>query len=150
MDSKGVAVRNFRQGDLESIVDFKRESAAVSFPGRGFSEESFRKEILKRTSKNPESIKIAEKDGKVVGYVYFKIVRTAFGRSGVINHVFVDREHRRMGLGQRLMEVAEDHLRSQDLERIRVTITKTNEPSLRMCRRLGYREKRLVMEKELD
>jgi RimJ/RimL family protein N-acetyltransferase len=55
-----------------------------------------------------------------------------------------------MGLGQRLMGIAEDCMRSRGLKRIRVTITKTNEPSIRMCQKLGHREKRVVMEKELD
>ncbi len=150
MDTERITIRNFKHSDLEKLVEFKKESTGVSFPGRDFNEESFRRELLNRYSGDPESIKVAEMDGRVVGYVYFKITETAFGRSGVINHVFVDEEYRKIGLGQKLMGIAEDYLKSRGLKRIRVTITKTNEPSLRMCRRLGYSEKRVVMEKELD
>ena len=57
--------------------------------------------------------------------------------------------YRRQGLSLKLMQAAEDWLSSQGIDRIEVQITRENEASLAMCRKLGYQEKRLVLEKKI-
>ena len=146
---EGVMIRDFRKTDIDRITEFKKESMKVSFPHLSLDTDSFRSDLLSKLDKDPESIKVAEKGGRVVGYVYFKVVQSSLGMSGVINHVFVEKDFRKTGLGTELMKLAEGIMRSRGVKRLRVTVTISNEPSINMCRKLGYQDRRVQMEKEL-
>jgi ribosomal protein S18 acetylase RimI-like enzyme len=142
--------RPFRRPDLERLVEFRARSAGVSFPGRSHDPGFFREQLLRRVKRDPGCIIIAERSGSIAGYVQFRESRTALGRAGVISHVFVDEAFRRHGLGRSLMEAAEQALDSRGVDRVRVTVTSSNAPSLGLCRGLGYRETRLVLEKDIS
>ncbi|MFQ5647784.1 MAG: GNAT family N-acetyltransferase [Candidatus Aenigmatarchaeota archaeon] len=144
-----MQIRDFRPDDLEAILSFKQASVKISFPGQDYNLDLFRKSILKAAEKDPATIKVAEDQGKPAGYIWFRIKDSASGRHGVISHAFVDPSHRRRGLSLKLNQAAEDWFRAQGIDRIEVQITKTNIPSLEMCRKLGYKETRLVLEKRL-
>ena len=144
-----MEIRNFRPGDLGTLARFKQESARTSFPGRKYNIELFRRRVLEHSKKFPGTIKVAEDRGKIAGYIWFSVKKTSRGRFGVVRHVFIEPSHRRHGLATELNRAAEDWFRSQGISWIEVTITKTNRPSLEMCRRLGYKETRLVLEKSL-
>jgi ribosomal protein S18 acetylase RimI-like enzyme len=141
-----MLIRNFRKSDLDRILGFKCESVKTSFPACEFDDTNFRKNVLKAPT---GSILIAEADGVIAGYIYLKIKKTSIGTYGMVHHIFVDPEHRGEGIASALMGKAEDYFRAQDIKKIRVTITMTNKPSLELARKFGYKEKRIVMEKEL-
>jgi ribosomal protein S18 acetylase RimI-like enzyme len=142
-----MMIRSFRNSDLNRIVEFKHQSVKVSFPGLDFDDKLFRKALL---NSGPGSVMVAEDNGTVIGYIFLKTKKTSTGKYGIIHHVFVDPDYRGRGIATTLMKKAEDHFRSLGLRRIRSTVTLSNEPSISMVRRLGYKEKRLILEKELD
>lgn len=141
-----MEIRDFRPEDLETLARFKQESVSISFPGSDYSLDLYRKSILKAP---PETVKVAEDGGKIAGYIWFRVKEGASGRCGVIMHTFVDQACRRRGLSLKLNRAAEDWFRSHGIGRIEVTISRENKPSLAMCRKLGYQEKRIVLEKRL-
>ena len=147
---EGLRFRNFVPGDLEHISRFKKESSEVSFPGSDIDLNIFKKKILEAVDRDDNYVKIAEMGGEIAGYVYFEIRNSITGRTGCINHIFVRRKYRESGLGRKLMSVAEDYLKSKGITRVRATVTKTNHASLGFCLSLGYREKRLILEKPLN
>jgi len=146
-----MRVRDFVPGDLEKICAFKEKSSEFSFPGKGVDIGIFKRQILRSLGKKrPDSIKVVETDdGSVVAYVRFGIKKTITGEHGSIKHVFVSRDYRGQGLATMLMKEAEAGLRALGLKDIKVVVTKTNEPSMMMCKSLGYREKRAILEKEI-
>ena len=87
--------------------------------------------------------------GRPVGYIWFSSKKTSRGWIGLIRHVFVDPGHRRRGLSTELNRLAEDWFRSQGITLVEVQIARANAPSLEMCRKLGYKETRSVLEKKL-
>lgn len=149
-DLSGIRIRNFQEKDTESIIGFKKESAKLSFPGIDIDTELFRRRLLKRTEKNPNLVKVAEDNGRVIGYVFMDRRKSITGPVGYISHVFVAEPYRKSGLGLRLAKEAEYYLRSLGIRKLRVTVTKTNTLSLNFCRKLGYEEKRLILEKTLN
>lgn len=146
---EGMTVRNFSPEDLDVVRGFKEKSVRISFPDADYDIEAFRRNLLSSSEKEPDSVKVVEKGGRVVGYIWFRIKSGITGNLGIINHVFIDDSVRKLGLASSLMKIAEEFFMSRDIKRVRVTITLTNEPSIRMCKKMGYREKRVIMEKEL-
>ncbi len=146
---EGFVLRNFAPEDLDKVSDFKKKSVVISFPDAGYDIESFRRNILSSSEREPDSVRVLERDGRVVGYVWFRIKSGMMGMLGIVNHVFIDESVRRMGLANELMTVAEEYFRSRGIKKARVTVTLSNESSMKMCKKLGYREKRVIMEKDL-
>jgi ribosomal protein S18 acetylase RimI-like enzyme len=144
-----ITLRNFSPQDLESVSEFKKKSVVISFPDAEYDIKTFRKNIISASEKEPDSVRVLEKNGKVVGYIWFRIRSGITGTMGIVNHVFIDESVRRMGLANDLMNAAEDFFRSRGIKKARVTVTLSNESSLRMCKKLGYKEKRVIMEKDL-
>jgi ribosomal protein S18 acetylase RimI-like enzyme len=144
-----VRMRGFEPGDLEHIERFRQESAGISFPGKPYNLERFKKNFLRLLKRYPDSVRMLEKDGKVVGYIWFRVKPTLTGEVGQITHVFVEEPFRRRGLATILGKEAEAYFRSMGMKRIRVTVTLTNKLSIKLFSELGYKQKRVVMEKDL-
>ena len=141
-----MMIRSFRNSDLSRILEFKRQSVRVSFPTCEFDDTLFLR-LLKKAE--PGSVLVADDNDKVIGYVFLRTKKTSTGTYGVVHHIFVDPDYRGKGIATELMGKAEDYFRSRGVKAARSTITITNEPSLKMVRKLGYREKRIVFEKDL-
>lgn len=144
-----MEIRNFRQDDLETLCRFKAESARVSFPGGEVDVKFFRKNILRSVEKEPQSVKIAEAGGKIAGYVWIEIKRAEAGGYGNIHHIYVESNHRRTGLATTLLAAAETFFLSRGVKCAKATVTMTNNPSLGLLDGLGYKGKRVVLEKKL-
>ncbi len=149
-DISKIKFRNFEEKDLNKIIKFKKDSADISFPGLDIDTNIFKKRLLNRVKNDPNSVKVAEIDSEIIGYVFLEIKKASTGPIGYINHVFVSEPYRKSGLGTRFMQIAENYLKSRGIKRVRVTVTKTNKTSLNFCKKMGYVEKRLILEKPLN
>ena len=90
-----------------------------------------------------------EGSGNVIAYIKFGTKKTITGRHGEIKHVFVDQEHRGKGIAKKLITYAEKELKKSGINKVRTVVTKSNHSSMEMNKRLGYKEKRIIFEKEL-
>jgi len=145
-----IMQRNFRQEDLPRIMDFKRRSMPTSFPGHSLDEERFAKRILKCAEAHPEWVQVLEGEGKIIGYVWFGLVRSDMDSHGCLHQLFIDESHRNGGLAERLLKHAEKYLASKGAGRMELKVTHTNGPALRLYGKMNYRKTRLVMEKKLQ
>ena len=66
------------------------------------------------------------------------IVVTHDSRKGWLNRLAIDPAYRRQGLGLRLIQAAEEHLRSQGIEVIGALIEDWNSTSLALFAKAGY------------
>jgi ribosomal protein S18 acetylase RimI-like enzyme len=78
-------------------------------------------------------------DGAMVGHVWIARVLNQFtGRSeALILNLFVEEDFRGRGAAKRLMDVAEEWARGQDLERIGLSVAVDNEPAVRLYEEMG-------------
>lgn len=76
----------------------------------------------------------AAANGMLVGVV----VATHDGRKGWINRLAVHPDYRRRGLGQRLIEAAEQALHEEGLQIVAALVETENAPSLALFERAGY------------
>ncbi|HEY2956336.1 MAG TPA: GNAT family N-acetyltransferase [Candidatus Eisenbacteria bacterium] len=102
---------------------------------------------------NPDSlVLVAERSGKVVGYVYADIESTSWkdlrGPCGFVHDVYVDASARGQGAGRELMRAAIDWIRSKGRTQV-VLWTKTkNDHAQHLFGALGFRF--TMMEMTLD
>jgi ribosomal-protein-alanine N-acetyltransferase len=144
-----IVQRNFRENDLPQIIRFKKESTEISFPGRELKPERFTMRILRYLKKYPERVQVLEKDGEIIGYIWFGIKEGDLGKYGFLHQIFIREDFRKQGLANKLLSYAERYLRSNGAGSIQLNVTETNLPAVKFYERMNYKRTRLVMEKRL-
>ncbi|UCC91489.1 MAG: GNAT family N-acetyltransferase [Candidatus Aenigmatarchaeota archaeon] len=144
-----ITQRNFRESDLPEIIEFKKKSTEISFPGYKFDEENFKKKLLRSSEKEPKGIQVLESGGKIIGYIWFSSKKGDFGKYGLLHHLFIDENYRGKDLAGKLIDYAEKYFRSKGIKRVKLTVTETNVPAIKLYEKLNYKKTRSVMEKFL-
>jgi ribosomal protein S18 acetylase RimI-like enzyme len=144
-----IKLRNAKPEDIEKICEFKRKGVSLNFPSCPFNENMFRRNMLRHMEYDPNYVKVAELEGEVAGYIWFRMVNSTVGVFGRIEHIFVDEKFRHHGLGKKLMSVAEAYLRDNGVKKIKLTVTMNNDEALSLYKKIGYKTNRFVMEKDL-
>jgi ribosomal protein S18 acetylase RimI-like enzyme len=105
------------------------------------------RDIKRKLQVNPEWF--------LVGILGDHIVATCMagyeGHRGWINYLSVSPQHRRQGIGRRIMEEAENRLRSGGCPKINLQVRETNQEVIRFYTRIGYAKDPVVsMGKRLE
>ena len=103
-------------------------------PGVQFSRSDEPAEILKKLGRDPDLFLVAEQGGQVVGAV----MGGYDGRRGLVYHLAVAPEVRRLGIGQALMAEVEARLREKGCLKSYLLVTKDNADVLAFYRELGW------------
>jgi ribosomal protein S18 acetylase RimI-like enzyme len=110
--------------------------------------------VLKTVEKSDGKIFVVETGGIVAGFIVVMISEkedspaVSLERFGYVMDLSVLREYQGRGLGNALMEKAEEYIRSKGLEWMQLDVTKDN-PALNFYLKSGYREKSTRLEKKL-
>lgn len=144
-----IKQRNFRESDLPQIIEFKRKSNKVSFPGKKLDADKFSERLLKCSERSPECVQVLEKDGEVIGYIWFSCREGYNGKYGRVKQLFIEENSRRLKLAEALVGHAEKHLASIGAKSMRLAVTETNVPAIRFYGKMKYKKTRIIMEKRL-
>ena len=102
-----MIIRQFTyNADLEQVLELWSKSD----PGVQLSPSDQPEEIQKKLTRDPDLFLVAEEKGKIVGTV----LGGFDGRRGMVYHLAVISERRRVGIGTALMEELEERLRSKE------------------------------------
>ena len=93
---------------------------------------------------------VAEEDGRRVGTLWFAAHETRGGRVAWLYDVVVDEDHRRRGVGRRIMQLLEDEVREAGFGRIELNVWGHNEGARHLYESLGYVEIGRQLFKELN
>jgi len=75
----------------------------------------------------------------IVGAVLTRTMRSDDDRErGGVDELLVADSHRRLGVGRRLMELAEAHYRAMGVAGMQLSVTEANRPAARLYDSLGY------------
>jgi len=115
-------------------------------------EEGYGRFLVSRIADEDSLVLVAEKQGRVVGYLYADVESTSWmdlrGPCGLVHDIYVDPTARRSGAGLALLQAAVDWIRSRGETQV-VLFTKTgNEHAQRLFKSLGFRP--TMMELTLD
>lgn len=106
-----VRIRNYRERDLEPLVELINAADAVDQTEWGTSLQELRERFASPTLKPEENVFVAQARGQVVGYTRLRLekgdVESVFKTNGVVHP-----EWRRRGIGRRLLKRA--HQRAQE------------------------------------
>ncbi|OGO06430.1 MAG: hypothetical protein A2Y73_03190 [Chloroflexi bacterium RBG_13_56_8] len=86
--------------------------------------------------KRDECFLVADELGRVFGYLDMTVWRWQW--QGWIGHMVIDRRHRRRGVASRLLTVAEDWARKNQLRAIVMTLQTKNDPAISLFSERGY------------
>ena len=87
---------------------------------------------------NSQHAFVAEKDGKVVGYLCSRVYRDQ--KMGHIANLAVAREQQRQGIGKMLLSAALDHLRDCGMRYARIETLERNYKGLKLYPAFGFKE----------
>jgi len=103
-------------------------------PGVQFSRSDEPAEILKKLGRDPDLFLVAERGGQLVGAV----MGGYDGRRGLVYHLAVASEVRRLGIGKALMAEVEARMRDKGCIKSYLLVTRDNADVLAFYRELGW------------
>ena len=120
---------------------------------RGNPEEGYAWFLRSQLAEPEVAIFVAERDGKVVGYVYAGLEPMSWkelrGPAGFVHDIVVDESSRRLGVAELLLRAAFDWLKTQGAPRVLLWTADGNVDAHRLFARLGFRRTMIEMTKEL-
>lgn len=131
-----VHLREYRARDFARLCELDR----MCFPeGIAYTPE----EIALGLAQPGALALLAEAENRVVAFVLATQHRRALGHIVTID---VHPEFRRQGIGQRLMDLAEQRLKQQGALRVILEASTQNEPAFAFYRQRGYVQKHLLQD----
>lgn len=129
-----LSIRPFEEADIEAVVALW-ERCGLTRPWN-----DPRRDIARKLTQQRDSFLVALIDGRIVG----SVMAGYDGHRGWINYLAVDPDHQRQGHGRRLMEAAEQCLRSLGCPKINLQVRVENEAAVAFYSRLGFLEDRVM------
>lgn len=140
-----IKIREVVAKDAEQIVFLLEE---LGYPN---TLTLLQKKITTLAKSNSDTILVAEADGKVIGVAHLHIAEL-FHQKGCLGRAMalvVANDHRRLGVGEKLMASLETMARKSGCVKMEVTSSTHRSGAHVFYKRLGYREKRRRFIKEL-
>jgi len=133
---KPFTLRPFEPRDLESVIYINRTCLPENYPPDFF---------LMHHREHPEAFLIAELNGMVVAYSMSRVehgfsnFRRAFAKKGHVISIAVLPHARGMGIAEALMHRTLEALRKYGASEVYLEVRVSNEPAIRLYRKLGFK-----------
>jgi ribosomal protein S18 acetylase RimI-like enzyme len=144
----GTQVRMAELADVASIVALWRESMALHgdrdpvFRPRADGHLAFERFVSARIGAPDAAVFVAEVDGAVAAYgVCVRRSRPDYfepGEHGLVTDLDVSSDHRRQGLGERVLDALCGWLRERGIDWVEAEVVSANELSLGFWRKRGF------------
>src|SRR5215831_2100133 len=136
-----MIIRDAVEADLPAIIEIYNATVPTRMVTAELEPTTVEARLQWFREHSPEQYPfwVAESDGRVIGWLDFKkfLPRSAYRGTAEIS-VYVDKEFRRRGVGQRLLEQAIARAPSLGITALVGLIFGHNEPSLKLFRRFGF------------
>ena len=129
--SDEVVLREYLEDDLDKIVQLDERCFGEEFRFDRGSMKAYAE------ARNAVSL-IAEKDGKMMGFVIVHIDRVAMGRRGYVVTLDVAMEYRRRGLAGRMIQAVEMLAETNGAQRMELHVFTENAAAIRFYEQRGY------------
>jgi ribosomal protein S18 acetylase RimI-like enzyme len=125
-----IDIETFRPEDEEAVVRLWADCGLI------VPWNDPRRDIARKRKVQPELFLVARAEGELVATV----MAGYEGHRGWINYLAVAPEHRRAGLGRRMMEEAEASLREAGCPKINLQVRRTNTDVIAFYKAIGFSE----------
>jgi ribosomal protein S18 acetylase RimI-like enzyme len=110
--------------------------------------------LISQSERANTIVLVAEKDGAVVGYAFGAMEGSDFmvlrGPAGELYDLVVDPDHRRQGVGAKLLDAALDSLAKLGAPRVVLFTAEKNDGAQHMFEQAGFRRTMIEMTRELE
>jgi ribosomal protein S18 acetylase RimI-like enzyme len=123
-----MEIRPYKFHDEEAVVQLWRDCGLVvpwNDPHR---------DIRRKLKVQPEMFLVVDSDGRIIA----SVMAGYDGHRGWVNYLAVHPDHRRQGIGRRMMEEAESRLRAAGCPKINLQVRTENVAVLEFYKRIGY------------
>jgi ribosomal protein S18 acetylase RimI-like enzyme len=125
---RALTIRRFREADTAAVIDLWRACELV-VPWNDPA-----KDVRRKLAVQPEMFLVGEIGDRVVA----SVMAGYEGHRGWINYLAVAPDLRRQGLGRRMMDAAEAHLRAAGCPKINLQVRTSNTGVIAFYERIGY------------
>lgn len=137
-----MTLREATRDDIEGIREVARRSWETDYPGvvsretaeEGVEEWYAPERLADELGRGRARVLVAEREGEVVGFAH----AVWDDEEGHVLRLYVDPDHRREGVGSRLLERVRDDLFAQGVDRIRAMVLLENDVGNDFYRTFGF------------
>jgi ribosomal protein S18 acetylase RimI-like enzyme len=109
--------------------------------------------VYKLLAENREALIVAEENNKIVGYLLYKLDASypfkVKEKWAYISDLYVLPEYRRRGIGNALINQMEEIVKKSGIYKVRLLVWGENTNALEFYKKLGFKIKGFLLEKEL-
>lgn len=127
-----LTIRAFRPSDIREVCRIEKSSFKDPWPCHAF---------MHLYLKNPESVRVATVNGKLVGYVVVDVEERDGKKVGHILNLAVEEGFRRIGIGRALMEAATSYVKASGALEVWLEVRESNLVARKFYRGIGFVEK---------
>jgi len=113
---------------------------------------SGREVMLEKSLRDPEyKIYVAEVDGSIVGFIELRVFSDFVEGAplAIVQNLLVDKNHRNLGIGGRLLLMAIEEAKKRDVLELHVWTESRNSQAIDFYTKHGFKERALLLEKEI-
>ena len=103
-------------------------------------------EVYERLLKDENGVFVAERDGRVVGYVFCDIIKEGNGLTLYIDDLCVDPEVRSRGIGRMLIDRAKEYAKEKNCGFLMLNVWEFNENAVAFYEKYGFSTRTRHME----
>lgn len=129
----GLSIRRAERVDLLAVVSIENASFDQPWPYDAF--EGFLGEA---------GFLVADRDGRILGYVVADVTRTIGRRLGHVKDVAVHPDHRGEGVGTALLSRALAVLAANGADTVKLEVRRSNDDAIGLYREFGFEPLRLI------
>jgi ribosomal protein S18 acetylase RimI-like enzyme len=148
-----MSVRLCENNDLPEVVGLITQLAEVSRIEKEFQLKNFRT-MFQKMVEQPDMYAnyVYESNGKVTGFISIVFYMTFFHRVGTaqVNELVVDKQSRGQGIGQALMQTAEQEARRRGMDELEVGTEQGNLSAQAFYRKYGFDEEYILFGMEFE
>jgi L-amino acid N-acyltransferase YncA len=139
MSSPEYELRQVREEDRERIIEIFNYYVTRSYAA--YPSEKVGPGFLEQLMNGAHSFYVAELEGEVVGFAFFKpYLPTSTFRSTATVTYFIDQDHRRSGLGTKILMTLESDAKKKGIHTLLAHISSRNEDSISFHKKNGFSE----------
>jgi ribosomal protein S18 acetylase RimI-like enzyme len=150
-----LTIRLAELDDIDTVVEQWTRLAAGQREFRSHihaeaNRTQIRESIVRHTVS--DTLLVAEID-QIVGFVMYTVETGSFEQDatrGIVENLYVTREHRQEGIGSQLLGAAETRLAERNVDSVALEVMAANDAARRFYRDHGYTPHRLEFEKPVE
>lgn len=153
-----VNIRKAKKYDFDEIFKLAKQLYEAELPFDKnlnkdyYNSKKSKKDLKKLISSRQRTFLVAEKDNNIVGYVDGYLIdkeRTYINKVAYLDHLCVDVEFRKQGIGKLLIDEFTKIMKGKDAKFIKLNAFEDNIPAISMYKKENFKEYSIYYMKEI-